>query len=190
MHPFRSQIRSKTHFHHQRVDDLYSQLNLAERDDYTHFLTSHFIAFDALNDSHWSDLVLETFIAENRDLLRSDLVKLDVDMENIPKVTFGSNDCTMGVEYVLSGAHFGKQILVGRWSVSDDDITLSAGAYLQSNLGRDLWKRFTQHLDTISLRDHEKDVIFNSACSAFDLFSDSYHKAEFSIGRSQVQQAI
>ena len=190
MHPFRSQIRCKTHFHHQRVDDLYSQLNLAERVDYTHFLTSHFIAFGALNHNHWNDLVLKKFIAENRDLLRSDLIKLDVDVDKIPEITFGSNDCTMGVEYVLSGAHFGKQILVGRWSASADHITLSAGAYLQSNLGRALWKRFTQRLDAISLSDNEKDVIFNSACCAFDLFSDSYHKAEFSIGRSQIQPAI
>lgn len=187
MHPFRSQLRIKTHAHHQRVDDLYSQLNLSERDDYKYFLKSHFIAFSALKSVAWRDAVLQTYIADSRDLLELDLKKLNADVLRLPALTYKPDDCTMGVEYVLAGSHFGQRVLVNRWSSSSDELTLSAGAYLKSTSAQALWKRFIQRLEINAPSDAEKSVIINSACSTFDLFSDSYCHAELLIGRSPIQ---
>lgn len=189
MHPFRSQIREYTHASHQRVDDLYSQLNLAKKNDYTHFLRSHFIAFSALDSVALSDTFLTDYIGRTRGFLAADLKQLGVDHERLPSVEFEHHGDAMGIEYVLAGAHFGNRVLCNRWAASDDRDSLSAGTYLQSDGGRTLWKRFASSLDTLDLTCGEKDVIFNSARSVFDLFCISYHHAGLNIGQSQVEQA-
>lgn len=171
MHAVRKILRTGTREAHQKVDDTFTRLNLAERGDYCVFLTAHALAFATLAQG-WQRHDLVDFVPLRR-LLSDDLKALEA---RDPLPPFETRVIgPLGVAYVIAGSHFGKNILLKRWSVSNDPAVLAAGSYLRSSALKAAWTRTLPILAKLS--DTEAQHVVTEARQCFSLFQTCHDLA-------------
>ena len=167
----RQQLRRLTASAHARVDDGFSVLDLADRRDYVAYLSSHFLAYDALRGAlpqgHWlSGIVTEVHAELRADLWR--LAALGALPDHWPRLDHAPHP--MGVAYVLCGSHFGKAVLRRAWQRSGDDAVLSAGRYLTSDVLKRGWEELMRSMALAPADPDGLDAVVAGAEETFVLF--------------------
>lgn len=167
-------LREETRQTHQEIDDLFSQLDLADYGDYCRFIESNFHAFSALAQHQFSKAV-DAFIHQSLGALARDLEALSITPASQDKVAAPNvHGChPTGVHYVLGGASFGKKILKKRWQRSSDRRLENAGQYISDETGQELWRLFLALPPIVS--GEERSAIIESANSVFKVFEAGYH---------------
>ncbi|MEM8750667.1 MAG: biliverdin-producing heme oxygenase [Pseudomonadota bacterium] len=173
----RRTLREKTARSHARVDAAYSQLDLADEADFARFLQAHHLAYRHLQSlfAEQSDLNLAEIVL----LLERDLTEMRAPVLRADQASLPSPDNRLGCLYVLAGSHFGKRVLLKRWSRSSCAAVKRAGHYLNSDLLAAAWPGVVEQLAGIPDGALWNYVIVNSADRTFQLF---YEALQFVIG--------
>ena len=109
-------LRAGTAAEHDRVDRLFSRLDLALEEDYRRFLLAQAAAFlpieRRLDQAGTAELVPDWSSRRRADLLRADLSVLGVDEPVcIPSPPLDSPAAQLGAVYVLEGSRLGGAVL-------------------------------------------------------------------------------
>jgi heme oxygenase len=170
----RAILKQKTDPTHRRLDDAYGQIDLASFAGYALFLRAHTLSYGILAAKDFADPALSTSVRAVHALLSRDLdvlrVENDAQTDSMAEIHFDTPLHPLGVHYVLAGSHFGKRVLLKRWSRSDDARVLAAGAYLDTNILSDDWPSVLEALVEIPENTPEVDAVIDSALWTFNLF--------------------
>lgn len=164
----RFHLRDSTRAEHERTDAAFSALDLAQRDDYRVFLTSHLLAYRSLEPVFGAALSDALRPPSMAGFLADDLRALDVAEPEMDGPVFDGN--ALGAAYVVAGSHFGKRVLSRRQGRSDDDVVRSAGHYLGSSALKTYWPVLLQEIEQASPDELER--LADGASAAFTLFAD------------------
>ncbi len=174
----RSQLKQWTTKTHALLDQRMSMLVLADRSDYATFLQTHHAAYAILSmglpSQHWISATLHCALTD----LSADLGRLGVDSMPLDGLTPKDDIHPLAIAYVVAGSHFGKHILHRRWSRSDDDLVLSAGAYLSNTVLKDAWARLMSEFETIPTPDQAVQQLGPDADWVFVLFMACLARAQ------------
>jgi len=173
----RDVLKKQTDPTHRRLDDAFSEINLATMAGYALFLRTHYLAYSALRSPASCDAALSKTVVEAQSHLEADLSCLGVDAANPPPRSTVPRLHAFGIHYVLAGSHFGKRVLLKRWSRSEDSRVLQAGAYLNSDILREDWKPVLGALECVTPDSTEAAEIIDSAEWTFDLFGTCLKEA-------------
>lgn len=173
----RALLKQRTSETHRRLDDAFGGLDLTTLRGYTLFLSAHQRAYAALEASDMADASLRSTLHIVHDLLRRDLSTLGVPVATVESANTGASGHPLGVHYVLAGSHFGKRVLLKRWSRSKDERVLSSAHYLKGETLREDWSSILAALAEIPPDDATADAVIHGALLTFNLFGKSLKEA-------------
>jgi heme oxygenase len=161
-------LRSATAAAHERLDTLYSRLDLRLSDDYARFLTSQaatFIPVEAALAAAGAEAVFPGWSDRRRaDSLRADLAYLGLATPPpAPSPLFEDDDALLGGLYVLEGSRLGAAVLAG------DVAAGSPNAFLRPETPA-AWRAFTALLDHHLTSDASIDRAAAAANAVFAVF--------------------
>lgn len=166
----RTLLRKQTRQAHERVDALFSQLCLAERQDYIRFLSSHCMAYEILESLFETKLAADIRPPSMAPLLESDLHRLGVaEAGTVPWFPTGDLN-PLGAAYVVAGSHLGNKTLRAQWQATKDPQVSAAGGYLTSSVMAMYWPSLLRRLATERPSEEELVDIICGANAAFSVF--------------------
>ena len=173
-------LRVATRAAHDRVDALFSGLDLADPLDYRRFLTAQAAAFlpveAALDASGVGELFPDWHERRRSDLLRADLDALGLDLPPLlAEPTFASPAAVAGGAYVLEGSRLGGAVLAR--SVPDG----LAHRFLASPLPNGQWRSFLTRLEQLLGSHVQRVQAVEGAGQIFDLFARAAARASMKV---------
>ena len=165
----RAALRAATAAEHERVDRLFSRLNLAVEEDYRRFLLAQAAAFlpieDRLNAGGTAELVPDWGSRRRAHLLRADLSALGTDEPiGIPPPPLDSSAAQLGALYVLEGSRLGGAVLK-RGLAEDAPRSFLSSPQIQSS-----WRKLLETLDMFLYRSDRLDAAITAAKDVFQNF--------------------
>ena len=164
-------LRDATAAWHERVDAVYSSLDLATREGYGRFLSAQAAAHlpvEAALDAGGAVALMPDWIARRRaDAIRADLAALGLavpDPEPVPDLV--GTAALMGAAYVLEGSRLGGTMLVRQVPVDFPRAFLSGG-------GSAPWRALIEMLDARLRTEQDLAAAIAAACAVFALFERS-----------------
>lgn len=167
-----NRIRSRTAHLHRQLDDRLSVYDLADAQDYRHFLSIHASVLPAWEN--WLQRHIALAPSDMTPIFRAPLLHADICAltghappaapPSLPPLVASPAAC-MGVIYVLEGSRLGARILHKRVS---GDLPLS---YLADRRQMVDWRAFTHDLD--QLPDNELDIAIDAAAALFQSFLET-----------------
>lgn len=167
----RGALRAATHEQHDRVDRLFSQIRLDDRDDYGAFLgaqaAAHIPVEQALAQAGVDAIVPDWEARQRGDLVRADLAMLGLAVPDpAGKIAFADEFAVLGGLYVLEGSRLGGTML--KRSVPADFPTRFLGGVDSA-----AWRSLLQMLDVRLDTGLKRSVAVSAARSVFALFETS-----------------
>ncbi|SFQ10298.1 hypothetical protein [Tranquillimonas alkanivorans] len=171
----RHRLREETSDAHQRVDDLFSTLNLRTVAGLTRFARANHAALEAIQCRPGAG-------AEKAKALRLEMVvALERDLEALgaqPRATGQGRDYdATAVLYILLGSRAGTRLLHRQWSEATDPRVAAAGSYLGSASRSDDWRDLRLDLARRPAQGREADAAVSDAVALFDLFGAHFRAA-------------
>lgn len=165
----RLHLRDVTRPTHERTDAAFSALDLADRDDYGLFLSSHWLAYTALEPVFAATLPAAIRPPVMTTLLAADLRALGLDRPGIVPPDFDGD--ALGAAYVVAGSHFGKRVLSRRHGRSGDERVRAAGSYLASPALAAYWPVLQDGIERATVTPGRLEYLVEGADAAFALFA-------------------
>jgi heme oxygenase len=167
----RAVLRAATAVYHDRVDRVFSQMRLDDRDSYGSFLTAqaaaHIPVERALALGGVATIVPDWNARQRSDLLREDLAQLGLAApEPAGTLVLESEAAVLGALYVLEGSRLGGTVL--KRSVPPQFPTRFLGGVDSA-----AWRRLLAILDVRLYHAVERSVAVTAACDVFVLFETS-----------------
>lgn len=167
----RGALRAATHEQHDRVDRLYSQIRLDDRDDYGAFLgaqaAAHIPVEQALVEAGVGAIVPDWDIRQRGDLVRADLAVLGLPVPDpAGPIVFSDEAAVLGGLYVLEGSRLGGTML--RRLVPADFPTRFLGGVDSA-----AWRSLLQMLDVRLDTGLKRSAAVAAARNVFALFETS-----------------
>ena len=164
-------LRDATAQWHQRVDLVFSAVDLADRTTYGQFLcaqaAAHLPVERALDIARIEKVVADWPDRRRAHRLCKDLIALDLDMPPLePKPVFNSVAAMLGAIYVLEDSRLGGTLLRRTVPVSFPTAFLSNGA-------TPAWRDLISLLDARLVTRNDLNAAIESACGTFALFERS-----------------
>ena len=169
----RALLKQQTNETHRRLDDAFGELDLRTYGGYTLFLRAHQRAYAALEASPITDVRLRATLETVHGLLKQDLSTLGLPAATPGKGAADASAHPLGTHYVLAGSHFGKRVLLKRWSRSEDERVLASAQYLRGDALQKDWPIVLAALSEISPDGPTAEAVITGALSTFNLFGDS-----------------
>ena len=165
----RAALREGTAVEHDRVDRLFSRLDLAHEEDYRRFLLAQAAAFlpveDRLDAGGTAEIVPDWGSRRRADLLRADLLALGADQPlHIPPPPLESPAARLGAVYVLEGSRLGGAVLKRGLAETAPRSFLSA----PQNHGS--WRKLLEILDMFLYRSDRLEAAMTAAKEVFQNF--------------------
>lgn len=167
----RAELRAATAQAHDRVDRLFSQVRLDDREGYGVFLraqaAAHIPVERALTLGGVADIVPDWETRQRGDLIRADLAALGLALpEPAGSVAFADEAAMLGGLYVLEGSRLGGTML--KRMVPNDFPTRFLGGGDSA-----AWRALLQMLDVRLDTALKRSVAVTAACDVFTLFETS-----------------
>ena len=165
----RAQLRAGTAVQHDRVDRLFSRLDLAQEEDYRRFLLAQTAAFlpieGRLDAAGIAQLVPDWRSRRRADLLRADLSALGLkEPPHIPPPALDSPAAQLGAVYVLEGSRLGGAML--RRGLAES----VPHSFLSAPQNRGSWRKLLETLDMFLYRSDRLDAAMTAAKGVFQNF--------------------
>ena len=172
---YRHQLRAATRVDHQRVDDLFSALDIARRIDYARFIGVHLAVFEVLRrhltpTSLTRRQLLAGLAGLQRDLATLGQRRLEVRHTPAEHGEAGALD-PLAVDYVVAGSRLGLKILKTRWASSSDPLVRAANAYFTMPNAASPWPDVCRALSTVPPGSARAGAITRDTKRIFDLFA-------------------
>jgi heme oxygenase len=163
----RAFLREATSAGHERVDALYSALDLSDRGDYRLFLTGiagAFLPIEAAAERGGAERLLPDWGARRRaDMLRRDLAALGESVPALARVPDLASDAEiLGAVYVLEGSRLGGAILRKSLPVN------APKDFLDADQVHGNWRNFLEKLDEAL---YEPALLYAAAGAANQAFA-------------------
>jgi heme oxygenase len=168
-------LRAATAAAHERVDAIYSQFDLADRDGYRRFLLAQAIAFlpvEAALDAAGAEM----FILDWPERRRAHLIRADLDElgeEAVPAMApplIAGAGAVLGAAYVIEGSRLGGKLL--RQAVPDE----LPRRFLDAPQKSASWRRLLENLDSRRYEPGFFEAAIHAAVDVFDRFASSGHR--------------
>lgn len=167
MTTLRDRLRVDTAPSHERVDQVYSTLDLRRRDDLGTFLAAQRSVLGAVR------LRPGPHAEEARDVARMMTAALDADLGHLgprPVRPLRTTEVqSTACLYILLGSSLGTRVLHRRWLGAEDRIVAEAGRYLGLAMPPGAWRGLCMDLERQSSSGDEADRIVRDASALFDL---------------------
>lgn len=173
----RALLKQRTSETHRRLDDAFGELDLTTFDGYALFLSAHQRAYAALEASGVTDKGLRSTLEAVHGLLKQDLSALGIPVATPDRTNASAIVHPLGTHYVLAGSHFGKRVLLKRWSRSKDERVLASAHYLKGETLREDWSSVLAALSETPSDEAAANAIVDGALSTFNLFGKSLKEA-------------
>lgn len=183
MNKLRMALRERTQPAHERLDGLFSSLDLKRRDHYARFLAAQAAAIQAVEtqlDGADAQAVIPDWPARRR----SEAIRLDLDALAAPPAAAApavdwirDRASILGTAYVLEGSRLGGKMLLREALASPDPAVTQATRFLGHGEGQRLWQSFDALLGSAELSEAEVDRMVESAVSTFALFETTVQRA-------------
>lgn len=182
MNAARLALRTATARTHERTDAAFSTLDLGERGDYGVFLSSHWLAYRALEPVFAAALSAGARPPVMTGLLAEDLRALGIAPPDPAPPAFEGD--ALGAAYVVGGSHFGKRVLSRRHAASPDGRVRAAGRYLASPALSAYWPVLQDAMARAAAEPGRLERMAAGADAAFALFAASLARARTSSSRA------
>jgi heme oxygenase len=164
----RSVLRAATAAHHDRVDHLFSRLDLSDAGDYSRFLqaqaSAHLPVERALTLAGADDVVSDWSERQRADALRADLIDLGLAQPYASAaIAFEGHEAVLGGIYVLEGSRLGGKLLKRQVSPHLPTRFLSDGDSAA-------WRRLLATLEERLVTDEQRAGAAAGAIAVFHLF--------------------
>lgn len=165
----RAALRAGTAAAHDRVDRLFSRLDLAVEEDYRLFLLAQAAAFlpieDRLDAAATVDVVPDWMSRRRAHLLRADLCALGAEEPvRIPSPPLESPAAKLGAIYVLEGSRLGGAVLKRTLAET------SPRSFLAAPQNHGSWRKLLESLDMFLYRSDRLDAAMTAAKEVFQNF--------------------
>ena len=202
-HSYRHQLRAMTRTDHQRLDDLFSALDITRRVDYARFIGVHLAVFEVLQrhlapSSLTRQQLLAGLACLQRDLAtlgerRAQMRHRPTGHDEMPaghgEMPAGHGEMPVGhdaadgldplaVDYVVAGSRLGLKVLKTRWASSSDPLVRAAGAYFTLQNAAPSWPKVCRALSTVPLDSTRAGAITRDTKRIFDLFAATYRRGQ------------
>ena len=175
MTDFRTQLRLETAADHDRVDTLFTGIDIAEFAGFTRFLEIHLACFRMmLTRSTGNDGVFAILI----DLIRrieDDLSTLGVWEIDQPSLQLDKID-PLALDYMVAGSRLGTKVLRKRWGSTDDRRVRAAERYFGFEGGSEYWKTVCNMLSAIPADSERAATITRDVKALFALFVNCHDR--------------
>ena len=179
-HSYRHELRAATRVDHQRLDDLFSALDITRRVDYAHFIGVHLAVFEVLEPQLSPASPTCRHLRAGLAGLRRDLATLG---QRRPEMRLNTKSergeagpDPLAVDYVLAGSRLGLKVLQARWANSPDPLVRAAGAYFTLPNAAPPWQQVCRALSTVPLGSARAGAITRDTKRIFDLFAAAYRR--------------
>jgi heme oxygenase (biliverdin-IX-beta and delta-forming) len=164
----RSALRAGTAAEHDRVDRLFSRLDLRCEEDYRRFLLAQAAAFlpieERLDDAGSIEFVPDWMARRRAHLLRADLAALGADEPvRIPSPPLESPAARLGAIYVLEGSRLGGAVLKRGLAET------SPRSFLAAPQNQGSWRKLLESLDMFLYR---SDLLEAATAAAKEVFQN------------------
>lgn len=171
----RRRLRTETRPSHDRVDALFSSLDLTSRGGLGRFLIAQRRGFGALRGAMESDGLV------SRSDLDAMLTRLDQDLDTLGNHAAGYIDKVGHVlpdaaDHIVLGSRLGTEVLRRRWSLAQDPGVLAASAYFSAPTDYTLWRRHTTYLDEMEPDGDHADRLVTDVLRLFEVFAAALPK--------------
>ena len=188
-HSYRHQLRAMTRIDHQRLDDLFSALDIARRVDYAHFVGVHLAVFEVLQRHLAPSSLTRQQLLAGLACLQRDLAMLGERPAQMRHRPAGHGEMPAGhdaadgldplaVDYVVAGSRLGLKVLKTRWAGSADPLVRAAGAYFTQPCAAPAWPEVCRALSTVPLDSARAGAITRDTKRIFDLFAVTYRRGK------------
>ena len=188
-HSYRHQLRAMTRIDHQRLDDLFSALDITRRVDYARFIGVHLAVFEVLQRHLAPSSLTRPQLLAGLACLQRDLATLGerhAQMRHRPaehgEMPAGHDAAEaldpLAVDYVIAGSRLGLKVLKTRWAGSADPLVRAAGAYFTQPNAASLWSEVCRALSTVPLDSARAGAITRDTKRIFDLFAATYRRGK------------
>ena len=169
-------LRVATRAAHDRVDALYSGLNLADPADYRRFLSAQAAAFlpveQALDAGGAAALFPDWPLRRRAEHLRADLAGLGLALPSpIARPLFDGQAQVAGAAYVLEGSRLGGAILARSVPAN------LPHSFLISPTGAGHWRDFLARLEQLLGSHVQREAAIDAAGRVFDCFARAAHRS-------------
>ncbi len=166
----RRRLRMETRPSHDRVDALFSSLDLTTRAGLARFLSAQRRGFGVLRAA------MTTYGLVGRSDLDETLARLDHDLATLsapaPGFLAGIDQVLPdAADHMILGSRLGTEVLRRRWSVAREKEVLSAGAYLSAPTDHTVWRRHTTCLDLMPPDGDHADRVVTDVLRLFEVFA-------------------
>lgn len=175
---FRVILREKTRAEHARVDRVFSDLDIADRNGFTHFASVHLLCFEAIKKRaarrESSELQLDMMVLS----LKHDLATMQRHglTDAFPwhaKPVLGELD-QLAIDYLVAGSRLGSKVLKSRWSISKDKAVKDAACYFSMEAEPLLWQNTCRALSCIPVHSPRAHKVIHDARQMFGLFEATH----------------
>ncbi|MFK7763818.1 MAG: hypothetical protein AB8B62_11180 [Roseobacter sp.] len=166
---FRWEIRRQTNVAHRGVDQLFSRLEVGQRDGLSNYLMIQLSCFVAMRGAARVDSVAWESLTQLAALIRFDLHSLGHEIE--PRFQLKSYDTDpLALDYVIQCSRLSAQILKLAWQKSSDAEVLRAGAFFSLPIRFDQWHDVCHRLSGIPVGSPRAHSIIDSSGKLFEFF--------------------
>ena len=183
MNKLRTALRERTQPAHERLDSLFSNLDIRQREHYARFLAAQAIALEAI-EKRLDESNAQSVIPDWPERRRSDAIRLDLDALAQPSAVadrevdwIKDRASILGTAYVLEGSRLGGKMLLRVVMSSPDRQVTEATRFLGHGENQRLWPSFDALLGSSELSEVEVDRMVESAVRTFEFFEQSAHQA-------------
>lgn len=176
MNELRTALRERTQAAHQRLDGLFSGLDLREARHYGLFLAAQAAALEPVERA-LDAARAETVIPDWHERKRTAAIRGDLDALALAPAEeagradwIGDRASILGAAYVLEGSRLGGKMLLKVAASSADPAVVQATGFLAHGEGRRFWPSFDALLGATELSEAEVDRLVESAVRTFELF--------------------
>lgn len=169
----RTMLRIETRADHDRVDGLFSSVDLSRRGDYTLFLTVHLTCFRALTRTAQPGHRAALTLLEMVGALDCDLATLGGSADAIPTPLLIDLD-PLAIDYIVAGSRMGTRVLRKRWEIATDTSVRRANAYFGLPDDPLLWRNTCTDLTALAADDPRATTIVQDARRIFAAFAEAF----------------
>lgn len=171
----RDHLKRATSANHDRVDSLFSTLDLTTVRGLGHFLAAHRSGFAAMRPSlvASSGLVDTAMLDEMIDAVDADLRGLSREAQPLTIAPVTSD----AVDHIILGSRLGTAVLRRQWDAATDPLVKSASAYFSLPGAGSLWRQHTERLHARPLEDEGSALLVEDTKRLYHLFETAYHNA-------------
>ncbi len=171
----RARLRKETAADHDRVDAMFSTLNLREPHGLSRFFAAHLVGFHAVRSAmgEREGWVGSQMVDDIRKALATDL-KILGHTQLLPEVKVGSLS-HHAIDHIVLGSRLGSAVLRRDWAESADPLVRTASTYFTLPTCADFWRAHCNEVTALPGDTDDANRVVSHARLLFQVFERAFN---------------